>query len=87
MRRKGVRCLRTSAFRRGLRAYLVDAGAHELDVGATAVDVLLVLDAVLQHQVLAIVGEGLGQLRRKTVEAGVLARLFQTQMARTQSQW
>jgi hypothetical protein len=55
--------------------HLVDLGPQELDVGAAAVDALLVLDRVLQHQVLALVAEGLGQLRGQAVEPRVLASL------------
>ena len=41
---------------------------RELDVGPAAVELLLVLDRQLQHQVLALVGEGLVKLSRQSVK-------------------
>lgn len=41
---------------------------RELDVGPAAVELLLVLDRQLQHEVLPHVGEGLAKLRRQPVK-------------------
>ena len=47
----------------------------ELDVRPAAVDLLLVLDRVLQHQITGL-REGFGHQRRETVKLGVLHRLY-----------
>ena len=48
---------------------------HELDVGPTAIKVLLVLDGILNDKLLASVGEVFVKLRSHTVELGVLGGL------------
>jgi hypothetical protein len=53
---------------------LVDVAAEQLDVAATAVELLLVLDGELQHQGLVLVAE-LRVLRRDGVEPVVLRGL------------
>jgi len=42
--------------------HLIDTRAQEFDVGATTVNLLLMLDGVLQNQILALVGERLAHL-------------------------
>lgn len=62
---------------RGIAAELlaVKARGQQLDVGATAVQLLLVLHSVGDDQVLALVVEGLRQRCNSRVEACILARL------------
>ena len=54
---------------------LVRSGGQQLDVGTTAVNVLLVLGRELQHEILSLVVEHLVHLGRVTVELGVLRGL------------
>lgn len=53
---------------------LVEVGGEDLDVTASAVDLLLVLDGELDDQGLSLVAEGL-KAGRQGVKAGVLAGL------------